>query len=106
MPVRLEERVASSDPAEDDIDAIAKCHLPIIEAQHHGDGGSRLNDFLEPRTGRLAGVGEPVGPGTGLDRCQIAVEKPGPPNHADHIANLYRRDRCWPPCALPFPLAR
>ena len=84
MLLGLKQRVAAGHPGQDHIDAVAEGHLAVVEQQHHRDRRSGLDDLLEARAQRLAGVGEAVGPGARLDRSQVAVEEPRPSDERRH----------------------
>jgi len=87
--LRLEQRISARDAGQDHIDAIAEGHLAVVEQQHHRDRRARLDDLLKARADRLVRIGKPVGPGASLDRGQVAIEKPGPPDAVDNIVDFH-----------------
>jgi hypothetical protein len=95
MLLGLKQRVAAGDPGQDHIGAVAEGHLAVVEQQHDRNRRPRLDDLLEARAYRLAGVSKSVGPRARLDCRQVAVEKPRPPDDWNDVADL-RHD--FPPC--------
>jgi hypothetical protein len=84
------QRIAAGNASQDHIDTIAEGHLAVVEQQHYRDCRARLDDFLEPRADRLAGIGKAVGPGTRFDRGEVAVEEPRPPDRIDDVLDVHR----------------
>jgi len=88
MLLGLKQRIAPGHPGQDHVGAVAERDLAVVEQEHQGDRGSRLDDFLEARAQRCARVGKAVSPRARLDRGQIPIEEPRPPDDRDHVADL------------------
>ena len=88
MLLGLKQRIAPRHPGEDHVGAVAERDLAVVEQEHHRDRGFRLDDFLEAGALRRARVGKAVSPRARLDRGQIPVEEPRPPDDRDHVADL------------------
>jgi len=83
------QRIAAGHTGQDHVDAVAEGHLAVVEQRHHRDRRARLDNFREARAHGLAGIGKAVGPGTGLDRRQVAVEEPRPADRINHVLDFH-----------------